>query len=92
MTSRIKDLANAVVRRQLGRRDFMRRAGQLGIGAGAATYFLNQAQSTALAQDFDWQKHSGTTVKLLLEQASLCRCDDRQSRDLQGDDGHGGHL
>ncbi len=66
MTTRIKDLANAVVRRQLGRRDFMRRAGKLGIGAGAATYFLNQAQSRALAQDFDWQKHSGTTVKLLL--------------------------
>jgi len=29
MTTRIKDLANAVVRRQLGRRDFMRRAGKL---------------------------------------------------------------
>lgn len=66
MSSRIQDLANAVVRRQLGRRDFMRRAGQLGVGAGAATYFLNRAQSTALAADFDWQQHKGKTVRLLL--------------------------
>ncbi len=68
MTAKLNDLANAVVRRRLGRRDFMRRAGQLGIGAGAAAYALNHAQSIALAQDFDWQKHSGTGIKLLLNQ------------------------
>ncbi len=66
MSSKIHDLASAVVRRQLGRRDFMRRAGQLGIGAGAATFYLNRAQSAALAADFDWQKHKGKTVRLLL--------------------------
>ena len=68
MTRKIDDLANAVVRRQLGRRDFIRRAGQLGIGASAAVYALNHAQSMAFAQDFDWQKHSGTSLKLLLNQ------------------------
>jgi len=68
MTRKIDDLAQAVVRRRLGRRDFMRRAGQMGIGAGAALYALNHAQSMAFAQDFDWQKHSGTSIKLLLNQ------------------------
>lgn len=66
MTSKIRDLANAVVRRQLTRRDFARRAARMGLGASAAVYALNHAQSMALAQDFDWQKHKGTTVKLLL--------------------------
>ena len=68
MTRKIHDLADAVVRRQLGRRDFIRRAGQMGIGAGAALYALNHAQSIAMAQDFDWQSHSGTSIKLLLNQ------------------------
>lgn len=68
MTRKIDDLANAVVRRQLGRRDFVRRAGQLGIGASAAVYALNHAQSMAFAQEFDWQRHSGTSLKLLLNQ------------------------
>jgi len=68
MTRKIDDLAQAVVRRQLGRRDFIRRAGQLGLGASAAVYALNHAQSMALAQEFDWQKHSGTAIKLLLNQ------------------------
>jgi len=66
MTTKIQDLANAVVRRQLTRRDFARRAARMGLGAGAAVYALNHAQSMAMAQDFDWQKHSGTTVRLLL--------------------------
>lgn len=68
MTTKIQDLANAVVRRQLSRRDFARRAARMGLGAGAAVYALNHAQSLALAQDFDWQKHSGTTLSLLLNQ------------------------
>lgn len=68
MTTKMRDLAGAVVRRQLDRRDFMRRAAKLGIGAGAATWYLNNAQTAALAQDFDWQKNSGTAIKLLLNQ------------------------
>lgn len=68
MTSKLQDLANAVVRRQLGRREFFRRAGKLGLGAGASLYALNHAQSMAFAQSFDWQKSSGTAIKLLLNQ------------------------
>ena len=66
MYEKAKDLAEAVVRRQISRRDAMRRMGQLGLGAGTAAFLLNSASTRALAADFDWQKHKGTAIKLLL--------------------------
>ena len=66
MYDKAKDLARAVVERKLSRREAMRRMAQLGVGAGAAAYFLNQASTDAMAADFDWKKHNGTAIKLLL--------------------------
>ena len=66
MYEKAKDLAQAYLRKQLGRRELMRRMGQLGIGVAAADLLLNRAASQALAADFDWKKHAGTTVNLLL--------------------------
>jgi multiple sugar transport system substrate-binding protein len=40
--------------------------GQLGVGVAAASYFVNEAQTRALAADFDWKKNSGKTLTLLL--------------------------
>ena len=61
-----KDLASAFVARRVGRRELLRRMGQLGLTAAASKFLLNQASTAALAADFDWKKHKGTTLKLLL--------------------------
>ena len=50
----------------MDRRELLRGAGKLGLGAAAAGYLLNQAQTEALAADFDWQANKGKTVNLLL--------------------------
>ena len=66
MHDRERDLMRAFAR---GRHRPPRAAGstaKLGIGAAAAGYLLNQAQSEAIAADFDWQADKGKTVKLLL--------------------------
>ena len=65
MERKALDLANLFLRRQIGRRELMRKAGQLGIGAAAANYYLAQAATSAMAADFDWQKHKGKTIGLL---------------------------
>lgn len=38
----------------------------MGLTASAAGVLVNLSATRALAADFDWKKHSGTTVKLLL--------------------------
>ena len=45
----------------MDRRELLRSAGRLGLGAAAAGYLLNQAQTEALAADFDWQANKGKT-------------------------------
>ena len=66
MYEKAKDLTKAYVERRMGRREFMQRIGALGIGAAAANALLSSVSTRALAADFDWKKHSGTTVNLLL--------------------------
>lgn len=66
MYEKERDLASAFVRKQLGRRELLQRASQLGLGVAATGLLVNQAMTRALAADFDWQKHKGTTVTLLL--------------------------
>lgn len=66
MYEKAKDLAEAYVARRIGRRAFMDRMAKLGIGAAAANLVLGRASTRALAADYDWQKHKGTTVNLLL--------------------------
>jgi multiple sugar transport system substrate-binding protein len=66
MYERAKDLVDAYMRRQLGRRELIRRMGQLGVGAVAANTLLGRAATRALAADFDWKKHEGTQLNLLM--------------------------
>ncbi|MEZ5668553.1 MAG: extracellular solute-binding protein [Alphaproteobacteria bacterium] len=66
MYEKEQDLFRQFVRRKLSRRELLNRSAQLGIGLGTANLLLGRAASDALAADFDWQAHSGTTVKLLL--------------------------
>ena len=66
MYDKAKDLVDAFMRRQLGRRELIRRMGQLGVAAVAANTLLGRASTRALAADFDWKKHKGTKLKLLL--------------------------
>jgi multiple sugar transport system substrate-binding protein len=66
MYEREKDLVQAFVRGQISRRSLIRRLGALGVTAGTAGFLLNGAATRALAQDFDWQRHAGTTIRLLL--------------------------
>ncbi|MBO0662087.1 extracellular solute-binding protein [Jiella sp. MQZ9-1] len=63
-----RDLIAALAGHRIGRRDFMRRASQLGLGAAAMSGLMGQMASSALAADssFDWKAHKGTTLKLLL--------------------------
>ena len=66
MHEKAKDLVQAFTQGRIGRRELMRRSGQLGIGAAAANYLYGQTATQALAADFDWKKHKGKTVTLLL--------------------------
>lgn len=66
MYDRAKDLVDAYMRRQLGRRELIRRMGYLGIGAVAANTLLGRASTRALAADFDWKQHEGTQLNLLM--------------------------
>jgi multiple sugar transport system substrate-binding protein len=66
MYERAKDLVDAYMRRQLGRRELVRRMGHLGVAAVAANTLLGRASTRALAADFDWKQHEGTQLNLLL--------------------------
>lgn len=66
MYDREKDLIDAFVRGRMGRRELIRGLGAMGMTAASAGVLLNAAQSRALAAEFDWQRHAGTTIKLLL--------------------------
>jgi multiple sugar transport system substrate-binding protein len=66
MYDKAKDLVDAYMRRQLGRRELMRRMGQLGVGAVAANTLLGRASTRALAADFDWKQYEGTQLNLLM--------------------------
>ena len=66
MYDKAKDLVDAYMRRQLGRRELIRRMGHLGVAAVAANTLLARASTRALAADFDWKKHQGTRLNLLM--------------------------
>jgi multiple sugar transport system substrate-binding protein len=66
MHEKARDLVNAFVAKKLDRRELLAGMAGLGVSAATANYLLSHAVSRALAADFDWQKYSGTTVRLLL--------------------------
>ena len=89
MHDKERDLLRAFARGRLDRRELLRSAGRLGLGAAAASYLLNEAQTEALAADFDWQAVQGQDGQPAAQQASLHGCDDREPRQLQADDRDG---
>jgi multiple sugar transport system substrate-binding protein len=66
MYEKERDLASAFARRQISRRELLQQASRLGLGVAAASFFVNEAMTRALAADFDWKKFNGTKLKLLL--------------------------
>ena len=66
MYEKEKGLARDFLDGKLSRRELIKRFGALGLTASSAGVLLNMQASNALAADFDWMKHSGKTVKLLL--------------------------
>ena len=66
MSHKERELFEAFVSGKLSRRELLAAASKLGISAAAAGVMLNMAQTRAMAADFDWTKHKGKKLKLLL--------------------------
>ncbi|MBK1695749.1 extracellular solute-binding protein [Rhodovibrio salinarum] len=66
MYEKEKDLVDAFMRGQMSRRSLLRGLAAMGVTAVTADTLIGMATSKALAADFDWQKHKGTGIKLLL--------------------------
>ena len=66
MHEKASDLIGVYLRRGMGRRTLMRRLGALGLTAASANMLMGLTSTRALAQEFDWKKHEGKTVTLLL--------------------------
>ncbi len=66
MYEKERSLFEAFVAKKLDRRELIQGAGKLGLSFGAASILLNQAQTAAMAADFDWMKFKGSKLKLLL--------------------------
>lgn len=65
--SKMKSAIDGFLKGQMSRRDLLIKAGRYGIGFAALTKLMGMQVTSALAaQDFDWKKHSGTTIKLLM--------------------------
>ena len=66
MFEKEKDLIEAYVRGRVSRRGMLRGLSAMGVSAVTADALIGMATNRALAADFDWKKHAGTSVKLLL--------------------------
>ncbi len=66
MYDKEKGLIDAFIRGTISRRGLIKGLGSMGVSAATAGVLVNLAATRALAADFDWMKHKGTTVKLLL--------------------------
>jgi len=59
-------LVRAYMNGSMSRRNWLKSMAALGVSAGTAGSMLTAMSSNAIAQDFDWMKHKGTSLKLLL--------------------------
>jgi multiple sugar transport system substrate-binding protein len=66
MSEKAKDFFDAYKAGKMSRRELMSGAGKLGVTAATANVMLNAAGTKAIAADFDWMKHKGTKLHLLL--------------------------
>ncbi|MEM9581508.1 MAG: extracellular solute-binding protein [Pseudomonadota bacterium] len=69
MYDKEKKLVQSYMNGNISRRGMLRGLASMGVTAATASVLVNAAATDALAQNgFDWQKHSGTKIKLLLNQ------------------------
>ncbi len=69
MHDKEKQLVQSYMNGNISRRGMLRGLASMGVTAATAGVLVNAAATQALAQNgFDWMKHSGKTVKLLLNQ------------------------
>ncbi len=61
MHEKANELCDSFVARGIGRRELARRLAARGFVAGAADMLVNAAATKALAADFDWKAHQGTS-------------------------------
>ncbi|MGI9452591.1 MAG: ABC transporter substrate-binding protein, partial [Geminicoccaceae bacterium] len=66
MSTKLQDTIEAFQKGRMTRREFFARGAAFGVSTGVLGYMLNRSVSQALAADFDWKKHDGTAIKLLL--------------------------
>lgn len=60
------DLVRAYLNGSMSRRTWLKSMAALGVSASTAGSLLTAMSTKAIAQDFDWMKHKGTSLKLLL--------------------------
>ncbi|TVQ57369.1 MAG: extracellular solute-binding protein [Rhodobacteraceae bacterium] len=68
MSRREQDLVDAWLRGRLDRRGLIKGLGALGVSAAGANALVGMATTRAMAADFDWRAHAGTSLRLLLNQ------------------------
>lgn len=66
MFKKENELAQQFLNGKISRRELIKRFGALGLTASSAGVLMNMHATQALAADFDWKKHSGKKIKLLL--------------------------
>ena len=66
MYEKEKDLADAFTRGKLSRRSLIAALATTGISAATLGVLINASNTEKIAGDFDWKRHSGKRIKLLL--------------------------
>ena len=66
MYEKARDVIDLFVAGKVSRREMISTLGRLGVGASAGAFLLNQSMTRAQAADFDWKKHAGKKINLLL--------------------------
>lgn len=66
MHEKEKDMIHAFKRGEMNRRELISGLGKLGVSTALAGSLMNVVSTEALAADFDWMKHKGKSIKLLL--------------------------
>ena len=79
MFDREKNLFDSYADKRISRRDLLDGAAKLGIAGVAANAAFASSVSRAMAADFNWKVSERQDGQAAAEQASLCRCDDRQT-------------
>ena len=64
--SKAEDVARCFLAGKMGRRAFLTRMSRLGVSVAAASGVLSSVANNAMAADFDWKKHKGKTIRVLL--------------------------